>query len=312
MRKKIFVIILVSLLSILLIGCGKKEQEKKYSIVVTNFPCYDFARAIVKDSDEFDIKMLLKPGSEIHDFDPTPQDIIDIENSDLFIYVGGESDTWVDSVISDLDKDKTKAIKLMDFVPLFVEETKEGMEVDEYEEDHEEYDEHIWTSPKNAIKIIEGLSEIISQIDKENSDLYIENAKNYTEELKRIDIEIREIVNNSNNKLLIFGDRFPFRYFVEEYGLNYYAAFNGCSEASEASAKTIAFLVDKIKTNNINYILKIELSSEKIAIALKNETNKEIRTLNSAHNISQKDFDSGITYVDIMKDNIKVLKEVLN
>ena len=312
MRKKIFVIILVSLLSILLIGCGKKEQEKKYSIVVTNFPCYDFARAIVKDSDEFDIKMLLKPGSEIHDFDPTPQDIIDIENSDLFIYVGGESDTWVDSVISDLDKDKTKAIKLMDVVPLFVEETKEGMEVDEYEEDHEEYDEHIWTSPKNAIKIIEGLSEIISQIDKENSDLYIENAKNYTEELKRIDIEIREIVNNSNNKLLIFGDRFPFRYFVEEYGLNYYAAFNGCSEASEASAKTIAFLVDKIKTNNINYILKIELSSEKIAIALKNETNKEIRTLNSAHNISQKDFDSGITYVDIMKDNIKVLKEVLN
>lgn len=316
MKKKVFIILFISIFTFLLVGCGKKEETKKYSIVVTNFPCYDFARAIVKDSEEIDIKMLLKPGSEIHDFDPTPQDIINIENSDLFIYVGGESDTWVDSIIDDIDKDKTKIIKLMDFVPLLVEEAKEGMEEENHEEEHndeheEEYDEHVWTSPKNAIKIIEGLSKVISQIDEENSELYLNNAKNYIEELKKIDAEIREIVNNSSKKLLIFGDRFPFRYFTNEYGLDYYAAFNGCSESSEASAKTIAFLVDKIKSNNINYILKIELSSEKIALALKNETNKEIRTFNSAHNITQKDFDKGVTYVDIMKDNIVVLREVL-
>lgn len=316
MKKKVFIILFISIFTFLLVGCGKKEETKKYSIVVTNFPCYDFARAIVKDSEEIDIKMLLKPGSEIHDFDPTPQDIINIENSDLFIYVGGESDTWVDSIIDDIDKDKTKIIKLIDFVPLLVEETKEGMEEENHEEEHndeheEEYDEHVWTSPKNAIKIIEELSKVISQIDEENSELYLNNAKNYIEELKKIDAEIREIVNNSSKKLLIFGDRFPFRYFTNEYGLDYYAAFNGCSESSEASAKTIAFLVDKIKSNNINYILKIELSSEKIALALKNETNKEIRTFNSAHNITQKDFDKGVTYVDIMKDNIVVLREAL-
>ncbi len=306
--KKIKILLLL-LLVITISGCGRDNKEYKINIIATNYPGYDFARAITKNSD-VNVKMLLKPGSETHDYEPTPQDIIDIQNSNLFIYVGGESDSWIEDVLKDIDTKKTKIIKMMDYVNLFEEEHIQGMET--IEEDEKELDEHIWTSPKNVIEIIIKLKEEIKLIDQENSTKYENNANEYIKELEQINNDFEEIVNNAKRKEQIFGDRFPFRYFVEQYGLTYYAAFPGCSEQTEASAKTIAFLIDKVKTDNIPVVFHIELSNGKIANTISKETGAKVLELHSAHNISQKDFDSGITYIDIMRKNITALKEALN
>lgn len=301
--------ILIILLLITLTGCGIKNTNKK-TIISTGFAGYDFARAITKDSENIEVKMLLKPGAEIHDYEPSPKEIVDIQNSDLFIYVGGESDEWVKDVLKDIDTSKTKVIRLMDLVDVVKEELVEGME--EENEEHEEYDEHIWTSPLNAKEIIENLNKEIIKIDPNNKNLYTKNSENYLNEISDIDKEIRSIVDSAKRTELIFGDRFPLRYFVDEYGLSYYAAFPGCSESTEASAKTISFLINKVKTDDIPVILKIELSNGKIAEAIAKETGAKVLEFNAAHNISQEDFDKGITYVDIMRNNIKSLKEALN
>ena len=302
--------ILLIILSIFLItGCKLKTNNDKKLIIATNFPSYDAARAIIGDSDTIELKMLLKPGSDIHDFEPTPKDIKNIIDSSLFIYVGGESDEWIDDVLGDVNKDKTKLVKLMDLVDLKEEEIVDGMESDEEEE---EYDEHIWTSPLNEIIIINYLKDEIIKIDPDNKDIYEKNASDYINQLKDIDNEFKDIVKNGKRKTIIFGDRFPLRYFVDLYDLDYYAAFPGCSEQTEASAKTISFLINKVKSENIPVVFKIELSNGKIADTIANETNAKVLEFHTAHNISLKDFNNGITYVDIMKKNIKALKEALN
>ena len=309
--KKVITTILVIIGIVLLTGCNSDENDtNKLVIRATNFPGYDFARAIVEDN--ANIKMLLKPGSEMHDFEPTPQDIKDIKNSDIFIYVGGESDEWIDDVLEDINTDKTKVIKLMDLVNIVEEEQVEGMEEEEESEEEVEYDEHVWTSPMNAITIINKLKEAIIELDQNNKELYEKNANNYVDKLLEIDFQIKEVVANAKRKELIFGDRFPLRYFVDEYNLSYYAAFPGCSEQTEASAKTLTFLINKVKEDHIPVVFHIELSSGKIANAISSETGAKVLEFKSAHNISQKDFESGITYIDIMNDNIKVLKEALN
>ena len=309
MKNKI--IILVLLISLVLIsGCGKNKNDSKYTIVTTSFPGFDFARAITEETD-FNVIMLIKPGSEMHHYEPTPQDIINIEKSDLFIYVGGDSDSWIEDVLKDIDTKKTKIIKLMDLVNVVEEETVEGME-EEKEKEEIEYDEHIWTSPSNVIAIIEKLKEEIIKIDENDKEKYEKNSSLYINKIKDIDEEIKEVVNNSKRKELVFADRFPFRYFVDEYNLDYYAAFKGCSEQTEASAKTIAFLIDKVKKDNIPVVFKIELSDGKIAENISKATQAKILEFHSAHNISQKDFDKGLTYIDIMKNNVKALKEALN
>ena len=310
---KKYLLSLIILISFFFAGCSSNSKEARFTIISSSFPGYDFARAIVKNADDVEVKMLLKPGSEMHDFEPTPQDIINIKNCDVFIYVGGESDSWIDDILDDIDTSKTKIIKLMDFVDVVEEEEVPGME-EEVEEGEEEieYDEHVWTSPVNVITIIEKLKNEFIKIDKENSSLYQENADNYITQLKNIDSQIRDIVSQSKRKELVFGDRFPFRYFTDEYGLSYSAAFKGCSEQSEASAKTITFLINKIKDNNIPVVLHIELSNKNIANTISKETGAKVLEFNSAHNITQKDFDDGITYVDMMEKNIEVLKEALN
>ena len=310
-NNKLLLTILFITFLVIVTGCGRNKSNAKYTIISTSFPGFDFARAIVKDSD-VDVRMLLLPGSEMHDYEPTPQDIIDIENSDIFIYVGGESDSWIDGVLDDIDTSKVKIIKLMDLVNVVEEEHVLGMEVLEEEKEEVEYDEHVWTSPKNAIKIVEKLKDEIINIDKENSELYQKNSSNYISEISAIDNEIEEIVNSSKRKELVFGDRFPLRYFTDSYGLSYYAAFPGCSEQSEASAKTISFLINKVKEDNIPVVFKIELSSGKIAETIASATGAKVLEFHASHNISQEDFDNGVTYVDIMKKNIEVLKEALN
>jgi zinc transport system substrate-binding protein len=262
--------------------------------------------------DSAKISMLIKPGTEMHDFEPTPEDIINIKNANLFIYIGGESDEWVANLLEDNEIPKEKTLRLMDLVEVKEEELSEGMEEPEEDNDGEiEYDEHIWTSPVNAIKLVKVISDRLSDIYPEKVEVYAQNADSYIARLSSIDQQIRDIVTNSNKKELIFGDRFPFRYFVDEYGLNYYAAFPGCAEQTEASSKTIAFLINKAKADNIKTILKIELTSDKLAQTIADETGGKVLTLNAANNISQADFDDGLTYADIMENNISVLREAL-
>lgn len=309
MKKNKILLIVLIIFSFVLISCSNQEKNGKYTIISTSFPGYDFARAIVKDSD-FEVKMLLKPGSEIHDYEPTPKDIIDIKNSDIFIYVGGESDSWIENILSDIDPDKTKIIRLMDLVDLVEEEFVEGMEDDTHSD--AEWDEHVWTSPVKAITIINKLKEQIIKIDTDNKNLYESNSNLYIKELESIHNDILKVLENSKRKEIVFGDRFPLRYFTDEYGLSYVAAFSGCSEQSEASAKTISYLINKVKKDKIPVVFKIELSNGNIANTIAEETGSKVLEFHSIHNITSKDFEDGITYVDLMRRNIEALKEALN
>ena len=307
MKKILSVIVaLVALFNVT--GCSTIKNDK-LTIISTSYPGYDFARAITKGNDNVEVKMLLKPGSETHDFEPTPQDVIDIKNSDLFVYVGGESDEWISDIIKDIDLDKTKIVKMMDVVSVVEEDVVEGMEAEEEEEEGEEveYDEHVWTSPKNAVKIVNAILEKVS----DKSDNYKKNAEEYITKLNELDAEFREVVKNANRKTVIFGDRFPLRYFVDEYGLNYYAAFPGCAEQTEASSKTISFLIDKVKSEKVPVVFKIELSSGKIAETIAKEAGVKVVEFNAVHNISAEDFKAGVTYVTLMKKNVSALKEAL-
>lgn len=288
-----------------------KESPRSASIITSNFVAYDFARAITGDASN--IRMLLKPGAEAHDYEPSPQDIKNIIEADFFIYTGGESDEWVEDMLRDNNIDQAKTIKMMDFVELKTEEVVEGMETEEGETEEEgEYDEHIWTSPVNAIRIIEAMRDRFVAKNAQKEGEYTANAQKYIDSLNEIDKEFRAVVKNTKRKELVFGDRFPFRYFVDEYGLEYSAAFPGCSDQTEASSSTIAYLVNKVKNDQLPVVLKIELTSGSLAQAIADETGAKILTLNAAHNISQADFDSGKTYADIMRENINVIREALN
>lgn len=326
--------ILIALTAILLvslgafIGLSKKDSARsKISIIATNFPAYDFARAVA--GDKANVKMLIKPGAETHNFEPTPNDIIDIKNSRMFIYTGGESDEWVKKILNEIDPKTTKIIKMMDQVKTVKEELVEGMEDDEESHDHDhdhdhkhntstehseegEDDEHVWTSPKNAIKIINAIKSELVNIAKDDAATFNQNTENYSKKLSDLDQSFRDIVASARRKTLVFGDRFPLRYFVDEYGLNYFAAFPGCSEQTEASSKTIAFLIDKVKAEQIPVVLKIEQSNGKIAETISKATNAKVLTFQSAHNVSPEDFKKGVTYIDLMTENLTVLKEALN
>ena len=287
-----------------------QTQTDQLKIVSTIFPGYDFARAIAGDN--ADITMLIYPGSEIHSFEPSPQDIINIQDSDVFIYVGGESEAWVEKIIANLDTNHTKIVRMMDAVDLVKEELVEGMEPEHEDEDGVEYDEHVWTSPLNAIKIVESIRDALVNADPQNANFYQTATANYTEQLTQLDSDIRATLSDTTHHTLIFGDRFPLRYFVEEYNLQYYAAFPGCSDQTEASTATLAFLINKIKSENIKYIFTIELSNQAVARTIAAETGTEILEFHSLHNISKSDFDSGKTYLQIMYQNLTNLKRALN
>lgn len=302
----IILILSVSIFTLIKLGQNKRTTD----IISSNFAGYDFARAIT--GNESRVSMLLKPGAEVHDYEPTPEDIINIKNADLFIYTGGESDKWVENLLKDNEIPEAKTLRLMDLVEVKEEELSDDMEMHEHHHEEDvEYDEHVWTSPVNAIKLVNGIKDKLSDLHPENEDIYAKNATSYISRLSDIDQKIRNIISSSNKKELIFGDRFPFRYFTDEYGLTYYAAFSGCSEQTEASSQTIAYLINKAKSDNIKTILKIELTSDALAKTIADEVGAKVMTLNAAHNISSTDFNKGVTYADIMDGNIEVLKEAL-
>lgn len=311
-RNKKLVILLI--LVVLLSGCSNTDKETetgKLKVITTIFPQYDFLKNI--GGDKVDLEMLIPPGSETHSFEPSPKDIIAIENSDMFIYVGGESDIWVDKMLKSIDTSKVKMISLMEVVDLYEEEIVEGMESDHNDEHDEEieYDEHIWTSPKNAIIIVKTISEELSKIDVENSNEYEIRTNEYLEALTKLDDEFRELTKKIE-KPLIVGDRFPFRYFIEEYGLKYYAAFPGCASETEANPRTIRFLIDKVEEEDIGVVYYIEFSNQKMADIIAERTGAKKLLLHSAHNVTKEDFENDIGYMELMKSNLKNLEEALN
>lgn len=335
--KKITVIVLSTILMItfILTGCTNtknKEDDKnktslkkdKLNIVTTLFPQYDFAKQIA--GDKADVKLLLSPGQDSHSFEPTPEDIITIQNADVFIYNGGEAEAWIDKVIDSIDTKKVNTIKMMDYVKAVKEEEVEGMEPeDEHDhekeeleqnsendnQNHEEYDEHIWTSPKNAIRMVEGIKDTLVKVDNVNSKGYNTNYEKYIKDLEKLDKSLTDTVSKAKRKMLVFGDKFPFRYLVDDYGLTYRAAFNGCSTQTEPSIETVTYLINKVKENKIPAIYHIEMSNKKIAKTISEETGAKILLLHSGHNVTKEEFNKGITYIDIMNNNITNLKKGL-
>ena len=321
--KKVLAAVTVWVLLLSLAACSRGESgvqsesagnegsgEKSLSVVTTIFPPYDFTREIAGDNVK--LKMLLPPGSESHSFEPTPKDLIEIQNCDVFIYTGGESDSWVDSILDSMEKDFT-VLKMMDMAQVMEEETVEGMETEE-EEEHDggyEYDEHVWTSPVNAQLIVKGISDALIYADPQNTELYRSNTEKYIEALKQLDKDFHSVTDNADIHTLVFGDRFPFLYFAKEYNLSYYAAFPGCSAETEPSAKTVAFLIDKINQEGIPAVFHIEFSSEKMADSISESTGTKKLLLHSCHNVSKEDIADGVSYLDLMQRNAETLKEAL-
>ena len=327
MKKKIFqLFIFLITISLFLTGCQKENNldKNRISIVATNFPAYDFARSVVTKVDEnylaptnnftnVDIKLLIKPGMETHSFDPTPKDIIDIQNADIFIYMGGHSEAWVEKILATSNKLPKKIIKLKDVVE--ISDNHQHHETEHNHNEHEE-DEHFWTDSKNAIKMISTILENIIEVDNEKTNgKYIEeyqsNANSYINQINKLSSEIKNTVDNSKNKFLIFGDRFPFTYFADEYGLEFISAFDGCSSAVEVKTSKLAELIDIAKEKNAKAIFKIEMSNGKIAQTIADATDAKILELHSCQNVTKDDFNKGVTYAFTMNSNLNTLREGL-
>jgi zinc transport system substrate-binding protein len=308
------------------------DVENKITVTATIFAPYDFVRAIA--GDRVNLTMLLPPGSESHSFEPTPRDIITIQNSNAFFYIGGESDVWVDKILNSVEAegraaksfDAMKILALMDSVDVVEEEIVEGMEDEEADESGgltletepelpaqlpPEYDEHVWTSLKNAKRIVQAITETLCAADPANAGFYRQNAAEYTLKLDALDLKFQEVVDGGKRRTIVFGDRFPFRYFADDYGLSYFAAFPGCSTETEPSAATVAFLINKIKSESIPVVFYIELSNERMADTISEATGAKKLLLHAGHNISKKDFENGMTYLDLMTANVANLKEAL-
>ena len=335
-RKHLRLLLLPALL--LLTGCAGSAKEtadstenEKLSAVATIFPQYDFLRAI--GGDHLDLHMLLSPGAESHSFEPTPGDMITVSECDLFVYVGGDSDAWVETILDSVDTSNKEVVTLMDCVDTVAEETVEGMETHGHAHDHEdedadhdedshdhedeshgEQDEHVWTSPKNAMRIVQKLCDALCRLDPENADDYQANTASYLASLTSLDEEFSDVTANASRHTIVFGDRFPFRYLVDDYGLRYYAAFVGCSAETEAGFETISFLAKRVDEWKLPCVLTIEGARHKIAETIVRNTtakNQRVLTMDSMQSTTSKDVKNGTTYLSVMEKNLSVLKEAL-
>ena len=314
MKRVILILMTLALFGIT--ACNKNKSAVtrnaggRIDVTVTNFPPYDFVRQIAGDT--VNLTMLLPPGSESHSFEPSPRDIITIQNSDIFIYTGGESDDWIERILESMNTDNMKILAMIDTVDAVEEEIVEGMEEEEEEGEEIAYDEHVWTSPGNVILIVEAITALLCEADPANAAFYGQNAVTYIGLLEELDSAFAEVVSGAKRNTIVFADRFPFRYFADTYGLSYFAAFPGCSTETEPSAATVAFLIDKIKAERIPVVFHIELSNERMANTISGETGAKKLLLHSCHNITKRDFDSGLSYIEIMRGNIANLREALH
>lgn len=353
--------VLALTLGVMLTGCANKndkkntgEEAKKIKVVTTIFPEYDLARAIAKD--KVDLEMLVKPGVDVHSFNPSPQDIKDVDKADVFIYGGTDHDKWVESLTKSVNFENKKVVKLVDSIQQLEEETVEGMkhehhhheegeehkheheeehkheEETEHDHDHEhedgdvcpgcghhhgngsevELDAHYWTSPKNAIAMIKTITNSLMEKDPNNSSFYKENAEEYIKKLEEVDKELHNVVDNAKIKKVVIADRFPFRYLFDDLKLEYRALFSGCSVESNASAGQIKKMVDYVKENNIPVVYHIEMGKGDMAETVAKDSGAKVKVLHSIHTVTKDEFDKGITYIDLMKQNVEALKEGLN
>ena len=337
--KKIFGLILAG--AVLITGCTAKTEKKdkgdntkgKLKIVTTIFPEYDITRAIAKD--KVDLELMIKPGVDVHSFTPTPQDIKTVQNSDIFVYGGTEHDKWVENLTKSIDMKNKKVVKLVDGIQQLEEESVDGMKhehhhddkkEDEHNHDHKhekedehnhkgeekELDPHYWTSPKNAIQMVKTITNALVEKDPDNAEFYKENAENYIKQLEGVDKELHDVVDNAKIKKVVIADRFPFRYLFKDLGLEYRALFSGCSVESTASAGQIKKMVDYVKENKVPVVYHIEMGKGELAETVAKNSGAKVKLLHSIHTVTKEDFDKGVTYIDLMKQNVEALKEGLN
>ncbi|MBQ8525699.1 MAG: zinc ABC transporter substrate-binding protein [Clostridia bacterium] len=321
----------IILICLCLCSCSQKESTEisdngRPIVVATIFPQYDFLRELA--GNKADVYLLIPPGGESHSYEPSPSDIINISKSDLFVYAGGNVDLWAERLLEAEEMTATRTIALTDIVPLLCEEHEHEHEHD-HEHDHEhggldehhdhseheghsEYDEHVWTSPENAIEICLALTEELCAADEANARFYRQNCKAYTDKLTQLDKAAREAVENAKHKTIVFADRFPIRYFTEEYGLSYIAAFPGCAAETEPGPQTLVRLIDTVREESIPVVFYREFSNGKVADLVCESTGAKKLLFHSCHNLSAEDFENGETYLSIMSRNISNLKEALN
>ena len=321
MKKILALLLALWIPAAVLSGCAPQDDSaasNKLNIVTTIFPAYDWVGEILgAETDRAEITMLLDSGVDLHSYQPTVDDIVKISDCDLFLYVGGESDGWVEDALKNAPNKERKVIRLLDVLgdSAKAEETVEGMQEEEHDHEEEaEYDEHIWLSLKNAQVLVAAISEALQETDPARKDAYAANAAAYAEKLSALDGEYRAAVDSGKYKTLLFGDRFPFRYLADDYGLDYYAAFPGCSAETEASFETVSFLAGKMDALGLPCVLTIEGTQHKIAETIVQNTaqkNQQVLTMDSMQAVTANDAASGVSYLSIMEKNLSVLKKAL-
>lgn len=329
----------VMFLFCLLSGCGRAESGeepgdgeggRKLKVAATLFPYYDFVRQV--GGDQVELSLVIPAGMDSHSFEPTPKDIRIMQEADVIIANGGAMEHWVDQVVDSFDREDQTVVIMMDHVDAVEEEIVEGMEhsdeghghvhvhedgeedghLEEDESQYEiEYDEHIWTSPVNAMRMVDVIAETLTERDPDHGAMYQAGAAAYLEELERLDKEFREVRDSAVHDMIVMGDKFPLRYFADTYGLRYRAAFSGCSSDTEPSARTIAYLIDKVKEEGLPVIYYLELSSHRVAEIIGEETGAVPLLFHSCHNVTRRQFEEGVTYLELMEQNVKNLREGL-
>ena len=305
-------------------GCARRPEtteDGRLKVVTTLFPYYDFVRQVA--GDRVNLTLVVPAGMDSHSFEPTPADMITIQEADVLICNGGEMEHWLSQVLDSMDTSHMKIVTMMDYIDTVEEEHVEGMEEAEHghahgDEDDDghggeiEYDEHIWTSPVNAMAIVKIINSALDEALPGQAGRFDENAQAYLAELKELDGQFRQVVAQGKRHMIIVADKFPFRYFADEYGLSYRAAFSGCSSDTEPSARTIAYLIDKVEDEQIPAVYYLELSSHSTARVIGEETGAKPLLLHSCHNVTRREFDQGITYLQLMKRNVEALREGLD
>lgn len=314
LKRKLLAVITAAATVLSLCACSSESgysnsDSGKLKIISTVFPPYDLARQIAGDNAE--ISILLPPGSEIHNYEPSAKDMIAIRNCDIFLYIGGENEQWAEKLINSNDTENVTAVKLIDYVPTLSEDEDEHDHDHDHEHEHET-DEHIWTSPKNAQLMLSAVYDAICKVDPSDKQTYTKNKDAYAKQLSDLDNAYRSAVDNAKNKTIVLADKFPFRYLAHEYGLEFSAAFAACSDESEPGVSTMIKLTKTIKENNIPAVYYLEFSSTKIADTLCDEAGATKLMLHSCHNVSKQDIENNVSYVDLMKQNLENLKLTLN
>lgn len=321
MKKRILALLLAAATALTLCACaptGEDAEDGRLQVVCSLFPYYDFVREI--GGVYVSPHLLVAAGREAHSFEPTPMDVIRVSRADVFVYNGGEGEQWVDEILSSAGENIPTVLRMMDYADTLTEEPLTGHDDHdhadhdhEHDDDHDsddiEYDEHIWTSPVQAMKLCRAICDALCAADPAHAAVYRSNLQEYLGQLAELDAAFRQVCGEKKRSLLVFGDRFPLLYFCREYGLDYRAAFHGCSSDTEPSLYTLKFLIDKVNEQDIPVVYALELSSRKVADAIAETTGAKVETFYSCQTVSQADWAAGEGYVSLMRRNVAALRE---